>query len=197
MKSIITIQHTQSVHHNNGMVGSWTDWPLTDLGKEHAENIGRKLSAELHGQTWKIYSSDLIRARQTAEPLARRMGVNIEFLENLREHNIGEAVGKSTEWTKTNALPVNSFDDRLFRGAESWREFWNRVKEVFQSILHDESCNLILVSHGMTLSVWQQLWRGENIKEFEYTGLPGGLSFFEVSGDGARSIIKLNDPSYK
>ena len=25
MKNIITVQHTQSVHHTNGMVGSWTD----------------------------------------------------------------------------------------------------------------------------------------------------------------------------
>jgi len=32
MKTIITIQHTQSVHHTNGMVGSWTDWELSDLG---------------------------------------------------------------------------------------------------------------------------------------------------------------------
>jgi len=24
MKTFITIQHTQSVHHTNGMVGSWT-----------------------------------------------------------------------------------------------------------------------------------------------------------------------------
>ncbi len=28
MKTIITIQHTQSVHHINEMVGSWTDWEL-------------------------------------------------------------------------------------------------------------------------------------------------------------------------
>ena len=47
MKTIITIQHTQSVQHTNGIIGSWTDWELTDLGKGHAENIGRKLSAEL------------------------------------------------------------------------------------------------------------------------------------------------------
>ena len=34
MKNIITIQHTQSVHHTNGMVGSWTDWELTEIGKQ-------------------------------------------------------------------------------------------------------------------------------------------------------------------
>lgn len=31
MKTIITIQHTQSVHHTNAMVGSWTDWELSFL----------------------------------------------------------------------------------------------------------------------------------------------------------------------
>ena len=59
-KKVISIQHTQSTHHGSGMVGSWTDWDLTELGKEHAENIGRKLSLELKGQDWKIYSSDLV-----------------------------------------------------------------------------------------------------------------------------------------
>ena len=47
MKTIITIQHTQSIHHTNGMVGSWTDWNLSELGKIQAGNIGRKLSREL------------------------------------------------------------------------------------------------------------------------------------------------------
>ena len=43
MKQIITIQHTQSIHHTNGMVGSWTDWDLSELGVEQAEKIGQKL----------------------------------------------------------------------------------------------------------------------------------------------------------
>lgn len=44
MKTIITIQHTQSVHHTNGMVGSWTDWDLTELGINQAINIGKNCS---------------------------------------------------------------------------------------------------------------------------------------------------------
>ena len=40
MKNIITIQHTQSIHHTNGMVGSWTDWELSELGVEQANKIG-------------------------------------------------------------------------------------------------------------------------------------------------------------
>ena len=196
MKNIITIQHTQSVHHKNGMVGSWTDWELTDFGKAQAESIGRKLSAELKGQTYKIYSSDLIRARQTAEPLARHMRIEIEYLEKLREHNIGEAVGKTSQWAKENALPVKSFDDRQFLGAETWREFWNRVSDLYREIVADEANNIVLVSHGVTLSVWQQVWIGSDIVGFKYSGLPGGVSFMEINDNGERTIQRLNDPSY-
>lgn len=49
MKQIITIQHTQSIHHTNGMVGSWTDWDLSELGIEQAERIGQKLAKQLSG----------------------------------------------------------------------------------------------------------------------------------------------------
>ena len=47
MKNIIAIQHTQSVHHTNGMVGSWTDLDLSDSGKIQADKIGAKLASEL------------------------------------------------------------------------------------------------------------------------------------------------------
>lgn len=199
MKNIITIQHTQSVHHNTGMVGSWTDWELTDLGEKHAENIGRKLSAELKGQTYKIYSSDLLRAKQTVEPLAKYMEIEVEYRENLREMNLGEAVGKTGKWAKENTLPAwnrIAFDIPEFHGAETWREFWNRVTDLCRDIIADEAKNIILASHGVTLSVWQRVWCSEDIQEFKYLGLPGGVSLFSVDNYGKRTIQRLNDPSY-
>jgi len=50
MKNIITIQHTQSIHHTNGMVGSWTDWDLSELGVAQANKIGEKLVKQLEGK---------------------------------------------------------------------------------------------------------------------------------------------------
>lgn len=47
IKTIITIQHTQSTHHTNGMVGSWTDWELSELGVEQANRIRERLKSEL------------------------------------------------------------------------------------------------------------------------------------------------------
>ena len=200
MKTIITIQHTQAVHHDTGMVGSWTDWELTDLGKKHAENIGRKLAAELNqtGLSYKLYSSDLLRAKQTIDPLARYMGLDVEYRMDLREHNIGEACGKSGQWARDNSAPCATFDDRAFPSAESWREFWNRINGVIESITADENENenIILASHGVTLSVWQQIWNGEDIQDFRYLGLPGGVSVFTIDKNGVRKAERINDGSY-
>lgn len=49
MKQIITIQHTQSIHHTNGKVGSLTNRYLSELGIEQAEKIAQKLAKQLSG----------------------------------------------------------------------------------------------------------------------------------------------------
>ena len=89
MKTIITIQHTQSVHHINGMVGSWADWDLSELGKSQARSIGKKLSKELQGRSFVMYSSDLARARQTAEIVGESLGIAPMLRQELRERNLG------------------------------------------------------------------------------------------------------------
>lgn len=76
MKKIITIQHTQSVHHTNGMVGSWTDWALSEQGVREANKIGEKLKKELVGQRLVLYASDLLRAKQTAESIGKHLNLS-------------------------------------------------------------------------------------------------------------------------
>lgn len=46
MKNVITIQHTQSIHHTNGMVGSWMDWDLSELGIQQAHQLGKNLAKQ-------------------------------------------------------------------------------------------------------------------------------------------------------
>lgn len=62
MKIIYTLQHPQSEHHLNGMVGSWTDWDLSELGVQQAQRIALNLKAELAGKSVRLLSSDLKRA---------------------------------------------------------------------------------------------------------------------------------------
>ena len=196
MKEIITIQHTQSFQHINGMVGSWTDWGLTELGKKQAECISQKLASEMNGKTYQIYSSDLLRAKQTAVSLAKYLGLSVTFNENLREINYGEACGKSKQWAREHKLDVTSLDESEYVGAESWRTFWNRVNDAFNEIVVCEKDNIVIIAHGGTLKVIQEIWMGKKLTEYTDYGKSGSVSFLNISDDGIRSVVKLNDMSY-
>ena len=200
MKNIITVQHTQSVHHTNGMVGSWTDWDLTELGKRQADNIGGNLKAELDGKDFIIYSSDLARAKQTAEIVAKYFGVAPIFKTELRERNLGKCCGKSVQWLRENIeCQEKTIDDRLFSDAESRRDEWNRLKPFFDSIMADDSENILIVSHGDLLSVFNAMFLGlsvESINNGEIFGLAGGVSQMFENNDGKRFIKRISDMSY-
>ena len=199
MKTIITIQHTESVHHTNGMVGSWTDWSLSEKGFEQAENIGKNLSAELY-EKYVIYSSDLLRAKQTAEIVGKHLDIEPLFKTELRERNLGEAVGKSVRWLREHMeKPERTVDDRLFPSAESRRDEWNRLKPFFDEIMSNGEEYIIIISHGDLLSVFNAMWLGlpvESLEKTELFGVAGGVSFLFENSEGKRFIKKLSDTSY-
>lgn len=208
MKQIITIQHTQSVHHTNGMVGSWTDWHLTDNGKAQAERIAQRLLPMLQGKPWKVYSSDLQRAQETAAPLAERLHVTPILRPELRERNLGPAVGKSVQWLRENLeMQECTVDDRLFKEAESRRDAWNRLLPLYEEIVNSGDENIILVSHGDLLSIFNVMWLGlpvEAMNGIDLFGMAGGVSFFHIAENradpgttkGKRVIRRLSDMSF-
>lgn len=200
MKQIITIQHTQSVHHTNGMVGSWTDWDLSELGVSQAEKIGEKLQKQLDGKRIAMYASDLLRARHTAEIVGRYLGVTPMIRKELRERNLGKCVGKSVQWLRENIeVQEKTVDDRMFSDAESRRDEWNRLKPLFDEIMESDDELIIVVSHGDLLSVWNAMFLGldaESLNRFELFGMAGGVSFMLQNNEGKRFVKKMSDMSY-
>ncbi|MBS5968447.1 MAG: histidine phosphatase family protein [Clostridium perfringens] len=200
MKSIITIQHTESIHHTNGMVGSWTDWDLSELGIKQANNIGRNLSKELGNKKYVMYSSDLLRAKHTAKIIGKYLGIEPILVRELRERNLGRCVGKSVKWLKENIeKEEKSIDDKMFSDAESRRDEWNRLLPFFNELMASEHENIIIVSHGDLLSVFNSMWLGmevEMLNKSELFGLAGGVTFMEETASGKRVIKRMSDMSY-
>ena len=200
MKHIITVQHTQSVHHTNGMVGSWTDWELTELGIAQADRIGKKLKDELAGKTMVIYSSDLKRAKQTALEIAKYLDTEPIYRQELRERNLGRCCGKSVQWLHENMeRPEKTPDDRLFSDAESRRDAWNRLLPFFEEVMANHEETIIIVSHGDLLSIWNAMYAGLSVEaccRTDIRGAAGGVSQMIVSDDGKRCVKQLNDISY-
>ncbi|MBP5310060.1 MAG: histidine phosphatase family protein [Lachnospiraceae bacterium] len=200
MKHIITVQHTQSVHHTNEMVGSWTDWDLTDLGKVQADRIGKKLCDELENKTVVMYSSDLKRARQTAQEIAKYLKVEPIFRKELRERNLGKCCGKSVQWLRENIeCEVKTVDDRLFSDAESRRDAWNRLYPFFEEVMASEEENIIIVSHGDLLSIFNAMYLGLTVESYyqvDIHGPAGGVSHMIVGDDGKHRVKHISDMSY-
>ena len=200
MKHIITVQHTQSVHHTNGMVGSWTDWDLTELGRAQADRIGAKLHDELSGRDAVLYSSDLKRAKQTAEAIAKHLGVEPVLRRELRERNLGKCCGKSVQWLREHIeCPEKTVDDRLFSDGESRRDAWNRLLPFFEEVMAGEEETVIIVSHGDLLSIWNAMFLGLPVESFQRVdihGPAGGVSRMMVYDDGKRRIRHISDMSY-
>ena len=78
--------------------GGWSTYGLTEIGREQVHNAKSKLRNK--GIT-KIYSSDLVRAKETAEIVANELSLKITYLPQFRESNNGLLAGMlKTEATK-------------------------------------------------------------------------------------------------
>jgi len=204
MKNIITIQHTQSVHHTNGMIGGQGDWNLSELGIEQAKRIGEKLSKELKDKKYVMYASDLLRAKQTAENVGSYLGIEPILRNELREISLGDANGISKEESRKILLgSKGTIDDIIYPNAESIRDVYNRLAVFLNEILASKDENIIIVAHGISLGVFNILWLGmeaEALNRCQMQGASGSLSFMreEVTEFGVmkRLVNRFNDRTY-
>jgi probable phosphoglycerate mutase len=202
MKNIITIQHTQAEHHVKKMVGGDTDWPLTEIGKEQAHNIGKNIKTLINSNEKSIiYSSDLIRAKQTAEIVNEYLNFPIIFKQELREISMGEAKGKSKEWYGQNCVPKGNIPlikYRPFPSAETYEEVYNRIFPIIDVVLKNDCENTIIVGHGFSLLMFFLQWLKIPIENMENTAFDissGGVSFYSI-WEGKRMLKKYNITSF-
>lgn len=99
MTKLILVRHGQSTGNEIHIVTGQGDYPLTETGHTQAKKAATWLCAKEH--VTKIYSSDLIRAYDTAVPTAARLDLSIHTDVGLREMDMGALVGLTkSEWAK-------------------------------------------------------------------------------------------------
>ena len=201
MKNIITVQHTQAEHHVTKMVGGNTDWSLTELGKEKAHNIGRNIKNLLKNKNGIMYSSDLLRAKQTAQILNEYLNLEIVYKQDLREINVGESKGKSKEWYGQNCTPKENIPlikYRAFPSAETFEDVYNRTYAIVEEIVNNEYENNIVVGHGCALIMFFLQWLKLPVSIMENTAFSmpaGSVSFYSI-WENKRMLNNYNITSY-
>lgn len=197
-KTIITVQHTESLHHTNGMIGAWGDWELTERGRAQAFEIGKWLLYEDCDKCFQMYVSDLKRALQTAEVINRTLGISPIVTDVIREVNAGAGNGQSRGWYDSHKLPrPEEYDPdyKPFPDAESDRELWERLLPFYQEITSNDMQRIIVVSHGTTLSFLQSMLMGcsfEDIAKYRFNGVGGSVSKFVIEPDGKTTAYYIN-----
>jgi broad specificity phosphatase PhoE len=90
MTTLILVRHGETDWNRDGRWQGHADAPLNERGREQA----RRLAAELAGEdVAAVYSSDLSRARETADIIAERLGRDVSVDPRLREVHVGSWSG--------------------------------------------------------------------------------------------------------
>jgi broad specificity phosphatase PhoE len=91
--TLLLVRHGETDWNADGRLQGQTDRPLSDFGRRQA----RQLAEELDGEELEaIYSSDLARARETAEIVGERLGLSVALDPDLREKDWGTWEGLTT-----------------------------------------------------------------------------------------------------
>ena len=188
MPRLLVLRHAQSVWNASGVFQGWSDAPLSELGEKQAAHAGRTL-ALLGVSPGLVASSDLARARSTAELIAVGTGYSGDLLvdEGLREQDLGDWNGRTRAeieaiWPK--AIAERDRGRSLdVPGGESGEAFIERsmaaVRRVAASCLDTGAEDAIAVSHGGVIVVVERalLLNGEERRHPNVSGW-----WLEVSG---------------
>lgn len=193
---IYLIRHGETAWNEAGRYQGHQDVELSPRGLEQAILLRERLRKE---NIKAIYTSDLKRARDTANIIAQAHGLMVNELYSFRELNFGLWEGLTyqeiasrypEEWKKWLAAPGNI----RVPGGESYLELQDRVYRAFLKIVaRHPGEKLAIVAHGGTLRViiCKALGLGlEGLWRFRIDN--GSISILECY-EGSYVLSSLND----
>ena len=148
MITLYIVRHGNTTFNARGRLQGQTDSPLTNKGVKDAQAIGKMLR-KVHFDA--IYSSDLSRARRTAEIIQKtlRMHKRIICLKALREIDYGKATGLKKKDAKIVFPYYKKKASFVFPKGESYQQVKKRVVHVIQSIeKKNQSKTILVVTHA-------------------------------------------------
>jgi broad specificity phosphatase PhoE len=136
MTTLLLVRHGETDWNADGRLQGQTDRPLSDFGRRQARLLADELADEALDA---IYSSDLSRARETAEIVGARLGLPVVLEPDLREKDWGT-------WEGLTAVER----DRVEFSGESTEAHQERILEALRRIAarHSGEGRVLVVTHG-------------------------------------------------
>jgi broad specificity phosphatase PhoE len=153
---LYVVRHGATDWNQSGRIQGHTDIPLNETGRAQA----RLASIRLAGvYATALYSSDLLRAYETAQIIGQATGLGVVQTPGLREINFGV-------WQGLSSLQIRERDPDVYAarranpydvapsGAETWRRFYDRALQAVRDILAATTAQrVIVVTHSGVCTV--------------------------------------------
>jgi 2,3-bisphosphoglycerate-dependent phosphoglycerate mutase len=141
---IYLVRHGQSIHNLQESIAGQLDSELTETGFEDARAVARAIGRSDFDA---VYSSDLLRARQTAATIIEELKLDCPLYTSklLRELDYGEFTEKSVR-SAFDFMNYKRVQDQAYPGGESFRDLDARVNHFLCEFLPRSSGKRVLVT---------------------------------------------------
>jgi len=144
---LILIRHGQTLANEQHLIQGASDGPLTPAGRAEVERLGAGFAAH---HVSRVISSDLQRARDTAEAVARHHNLAVEVTPLAREWDCGEWDGipasEFLRFIKESGQPVSTLYPP---GGETLSQVRQRADQLLRSLTADgPGKTVVICSHG-------------------------------------------------
>ena len=156
MMRLCLVRHGETAWNAEQRMQGHKDLPLSEEGITQAEQAARHFSGK---SVTAIYSSDLQRAQQTAQPIAAALKLAITTLPALRERNYGRCEGLIRSEVVTryaeDARALRERDpDYVLPGGESLRQHQQRILDCISQLAEKHGGEtVVVVTHGGVLDL--------------------------------------------
>lgn len=148
------VRHGEAENNVQNKMNDETDgkyYPLTERGKEQIKQLAESMKnfpVEI------IIASPLQRTRETAEILAKNLGVVVEYDDRLREIGMGQMNGKTGEAIDE----IRKDEDEMRKlGVETFDELGRRTDEFMNELLQKyRGKKILVISHGDPIMALEQ-----------------------------------------
>jgi broad specificity phosphatase PhoE len=197
---ILIVRHGQSQGNAERRFGGHTATPLSPLGRRQAEATARALAAE--GVT-AIYASDLLRAVETAAPLAQATNLPVTETSALRERSVGQMEGLTFEdaaerYPEEYAALLRRDFEHVLLGGESYRQLLDRAARALdEAIAAHRGGTLAIFTHTGTACILALHLMGAldapTLRPVWLSTDNCGINRFHLHADGFLRVRALND----
>lgn len=195
-RQLIMLRHGETEYNATGRMQGHLDTHLSARGIEQAQRVAEYLRTVGIGR---IISSDLTRAKDTAQAIADELGMSFETDSRLRETNLGDWQGKShgeVDDAHPGARAIWRHDASWAPPAgESRLEVAGRARAVVEEQMAEfeewDSHPLLLVAHGGTISALTSNLLGLDVRQYPLLSGLGNTCWSQLT---ARPAFSPDNP---